>query len=106
MNKRITQWSSLKGALMIVVVMGHFCQLYAYRNAEGYLIASLFCLIYTVYDLPSCPISDSLSCPKSGRFSVRRCDYAPRACAPGSVISLLTDQAPLMRKRLQLHFHS
>lgn len=61
MNKRITQWSSLKGALMIVVVMGHFCQLYAYRNAEGYLIASLFCLIYT-FHMP-------LFCFVSGFFS-------------------------------------
>lgn len=42
---------------------------------------------WDVYDLPNCPISDSLSCPKSDRFSVQRCGYAPGACAPGSIIS-------------------
>lgn len=62
--------------------------------------------VHIVYDLPNCPISDSFSCPKSDRFSVQRCGYAPGAYAPGSVISLLAGQASLMRKRRQLHFHS
>lgn len=42
MNKRITQWSSLKGALMIVVVMGHFCQLYAWFNQAVKKIENIF----------------------------------------------------------------
>ncbi len=29
------KWSTLKGALITVVVIGHFCQLFVYRDGAG-----------------------------------------------------------------------
>ena len=48
---RDERWNTLKGALIITVVIGHFCQLYMDRNliGGGQLIASIFCLVYSFH---------------------------------------------------------
>lgn len=44
------RWSVLKGALLISVVVGHFCQLYLDRELRGGgIIQSLLCLIYSFH---------------------------------------------------------
>lgn len=62
-NEKINSWSTLKGALIITVVIGHFCQLYSYRSPSllSAGIPSLFCLIYS-FHMP-------LFCFISGYFS-------------------------------------
>ena len=62
-NEKINSWSTLKGALIITVVIGHFCQLYSYRSPSllSAAIPSLFCLIYS-FHMP-------LFCFISGYFS-------------------------------------
>lgn len=44
------RWSTLKGALLITVVIGHFCQLYLDRNlAGGGITKTIFCFIYSFH---------------------------------------------------------